>query len=182
MKMPKLMPHLLNLLDGFIFLVLMAFFYPHDQFKKLNQDSSSNFNYQDSVEEEDIDCPSPLMVPVPFTSPVISKLIKKKLPVVEFSNFLKQSRAQEGQDSTLCAICLNCIEKSQEIREPANCNHVYHRKCIDGWLDHGQLTCPLCRLKLLPASSDSEGVKAKNIDPWRMERIAYLFGEDYVLG
>ena len=174
MKMPKFMPNLLNFLGRLIFLVLVAFFYPH-KCKESNQDCNSN---QDSAEEEDIDSPSPLMVQVPFTGSVVSKLIKKKLPVVELSNFLKQSRAQEGEDSILCAICLNCIEKSEEIREPANCSHVYHRECIDGWVDHGQVTCPLCRLQLLPALS--EEVKDEK-DPWRTERIAYLFGEDYVM-
>ncbi|WP_422615257.1 RING finger domain-containing protein, partial [Corynebacterium parakroppenstedtii] len=30
-----------------------------------------------------------------------------------------------------------------------NCRHVFHRCCLDGWLDLGRMTCPLCRSPLL---------------------------------
>ncbi|EEF47066.1 protein binding protein, putative [Ricinus communis] len=124
---------------------------------------------QDSVDQEAEESrPSPSLVPVPYMSHVMSKLIKHKLPVIAFSETDPRTAVHET-----CAICLSCIDKRQEIRLPGNCSHLFHRECMDEWVDHGHGTCPLCRLKLLPAQNGK--------DPWREERIAYLFGEDWEL-
>ncbi|XP_050203552.1 uncharacterized protein LOC126653657 [Mercurialis annua] len=129
----------------------------------------SKQNHQEHV--EDNLRPPPSMVPVPYMSNVVSKLIKKKLPV---------TISEVDEDDNGCAICLNCIEKKQEIRLLGNCRHLYHKDCIDKWIDCGHGSCPLCRLKLLPAD-EVDSVRDEQRDPWREERIAYLFGEDCVL-
>ncbi|GKU87851.1 hypothetical protein SLEP1_g2184 [Rubroshorea leprosula] len=120
--------------------------------------------------------PSPSLVPVPYMrgSCVVPNFIKQKLPVMEFRRY-SGFRGDGHQADAVCAICLGCINGSEEIRELGNCNHVYHRECLDKWMDQGNGTCPLCRLELLPADLN-EGQDLK--DPWRMERMAYLFGED----
>lgn len=65
------------------------------------------------------------------------------------------------QEKQECAICLNniypknlCITK---------CNHVFHQKCIDHWLDD-KISCPMCRsvLKKPPPSL------------LNMERVRYI--------
>ncbi|KAE8671213.1 Detected protein of unknown function [Hibiscus syriacus] len=132
--------------------------------------------------------PSPSQVPVPFMAPVVSKLIKTKLPVVEFGR--SKLGADIGEQSSLwaeCAICLECVEGGEEIRELGNCSHLYHRACIDGWIDQGHETCPLCGRKLLPfeaiaiapAAADEDKEVKGVYDPWRLERMAYLFGDNY---
>ena len=71
------------------------------------------------------------------------------------------------------------------MRELGNCCHVFHKECIDAWMDQGQATCPLCRSKLMPAGDDEHGrneLIKNGGDPWRRERMIYLFGEDYVMG
>ncbi|CAN4124713.1 unnamed protein product [Withania somnifera] len=37
-----------------------------------------------------------------------------------------------------CAICLEL-----------NCDHLFHRACLDRWMNCGRMTCPLCRNHLI---------------------------------
>ena len=50
-----------------------------------------------------------------------------------------------------CSICLQKIKLNQIIRE-TNCNHDYHAKCLDRWLEEKSY-CPLCKKNLLITSS-----------------------------
>ncbi|PQQ04423.1 hypothetical protein Pyn_41098 [Prunus yedoensis var. nudiflora] len=79
-----------------------------------------------------------------------------------------------------------CMEGSQAVREPCNCSHAFHRECLDVWIDEGQLTCPLCRSELVPNSTPKtkdhkEMGDFEEDDPWRSERMVYLFGEDHLM-
>ncbi|XP_028763584.1 RING-H2 finger protein ATL2-like [Neltuma alba] len=48
-----------------------------------------------------------------------------------------------------CAVCLSEFEEGQTGRVLPNCDHFFHRDCIDGWLrEHS--TCPLCRKVVKP--------------------------------
>jgi RING-H2 zinc finger protein RHA1 len=77
----------------------------------------------------------------------------------------------------MCAVCLNSFEEEEHIRELCNCHHIFHRNCLDKWLDHRQTTCPLCRSFLMPERIlDTEVSKS-----WVVDRIAYIFGEDLAI-
>lgn len=133
--------------------------------------------YNQSEEEEaefESAPPSPSSVQVPDQYFAVGS-IKEKLPVMEYG-----CGKEEDGDST-CAVCLKCMSEGDEVRELGNCCHVFHKECLDGWIDQGQLTCPLCRSKLLPSGDQDEGEVLKcGGDPWRRERMIYLFGEDFV--
>ncbi|XP_059644899.1 E3 ubiquitin-protein ligase RHA2A-like [Cornus florida] len=43
-----------------------------------------------------------------------------------------------------CAVCLCEIEEGDEIRE-LKCAHLFHRVCLDRWVEYRHITCPLCR-------------------------------------
>lgn len=47
-------------------------------------------------------------------------------------------------------MCLCGIGGGDEVRRLTNCRHVFHRGCLDRWMDHDQRTCPLCRTPLIP--------------------------------
>ncbi|KAG1360877.1 E3 ubiquitin-protein ligase RHA1B [Cocos nucifera] len=81
--------------------------------------------------------------------------IKSRIPVVKFSSFRKSSA--KGEESIICAVCLGELEARHEVRELGNCCHVFHKGCIDKWVDMGQVTCPLCRAQLSPKGSDEKG-------------------------
>lgn len=72
-------------------------------------------------------------------------LIREFLPVVNFGNLAGDSPPSAG-----CAVCLNEFTVEEEIRCMANCRHIFHRACVDRWIDHDQKTCPLCRTHFVP--------------------------------
>jgi len=91
-------------------------------------------------------CPSPIPVPVS----TLARLIKKKLKVIAYSSLLERSGKLEDDQESICPVCLDCIEGRDEVREPCNCSHVFHLKCLDSWVDQAHVTCPTCRSMLFP--------------------------------
>ncbi|XVF53197.1 hypothetical protein PTKIN_Ptkin05aG0081000 [Pterospermum kingtungense] len=81
---------------------------------------------------------------------VLTALIKKSLPVVEYGNFIERFGEDEVTENSnkVCTVCLDSMEKSDEIRELCMCSHVFHKECLDTWVNEGQVTCPLCRSTL----------------------------------
>ncbi|KAF8028069.1 hypothetical protein BT93_E0859 [Corymbia citriodora subsp. variegata] len=121
-------------------------------------------NQEEEEEEEEgipnpmiiMDGSSPSFVQVPIQT--LTAMIKSQVPVVEYARFLERRRhgigggAREGESGDGgCAVCLSGIEKGDEVRELSNCSHAFHRECLDRWVDHKQVTCPVCRSLLLPS-------------------------------
>ncbi|XVF53198.1 hypothetical protein PTKIN_Ptkin05aG0081300 [Pterospermum kingtungense] len=73
-------------------------------------------------------------------------LLKNSLPEVEYGDFVGRFK-ELHEDVMRCIICLNYVERSHKIRE-LRCCHVFHRECLDAWVNKDQLTCPLCRSAL----------------------------------
>ena len=46
-------------------------------------------------------------------------------------------------DIDICAICLNNVKKTNKNSTMLECNHLYHKECIDIWLSDKN-TCPYC--------------------------------------
>ncbi|KAJ8479515.1 hypothetical protein OPV22_023242 [Ensete ventricosum] len=46
-----------------------------------------------------------------------------------------------------CAVCLCGLADGDRVRR-LPCRHVFHGECLEGWLHHLNLTCPLCRSEL----------------------------------
>jgi hypothetical protein len=112
------------------------------------------------------------------------------LPLTSFGE-IKERHPETTEDST-CAVCLNKLKMEDEVRELMNCDHVFHRECIDKWLQHGyenenhNQTCPLCRAPLINSFSvSSEISNCSGISPpqpswapseeydWIRSRIAF---------
>lgn len=51
----------------------------------------------------------------------------------------------EGSD---CVVCLCRLGDGDQVRK-LDCCHVFHKDCFDGWLDHLNFNCPLCRSPLV---------------------------------
>ena len=153
----------------------------------------SQINGHDHHDDYD-DRPSPSLVAVPVF--FLAESIKKGLPLMSYSSFVEKtttiwrsSSSSSGNgkeisttDGVICAVCMHEIEGSQKVRVPFNCCHVFHRECLDVWVDQCQATCPLCRSKLFPPLSQNHNLDefGSEGDPWRRERMIYLFGEDYL--
>lgn len=55
-------------------------------------------------------------------------------------------------DDTYCTICCENIKEKEYVRE-LQCNHKYHKRCVDRWLitcvnELEDIFCPLCRKKI----------------------------------
>ncbi|XP_071727522.1 probable E3 ubiquitin-protein ligase RHA1A [Rutidosis leptorrhynchoides] len=110
-----------------------------------------------------LDGTSPSLHPVPVH--VITAAIKSKVSVIPYSDFVSKFG---GPQSTVCSICIDCIDGDDSIRELVNCKHVFHRVCLDRWVDEGQIYCPLCRSILLPPKkilSGRRAVAGNEVDP-----------------
>ncbi|KAG8065932.1 hypothetical protein GUJ93_ZPchr0004g39184 [Zizania palustris] len=76
-------------------------------------------------------------------------VIEEVLPVVRFDELVAAAPAVCGGGD--CAVCLSGIGGGDEVRRLSNCRHVFHRGCLDRWMEHDdQRTCPLCRAPLIP--------------------------------
>lgn len=64
-------------------------------------------------------------------------LTRELLPIVKYSELVDPPES--------CAVCLYEFSDSEEIRRLTNCRHIFHRECVDRWMDHEHKTCPLCR-------------------------------------
>ncbi|KAK4796613.1 hypothetical protein SAY86_028939 [Trapa natans] len=84
---------------------------------------------------------------------VLTSHFKNRVPVVEFGELVERRHGVAGgggaEEAAECAVCLSRMEKSDEMRDLRRCSHVFHRRCLDRWVDLGHVTCPLCRSWLL---------------------------------
>lgn len=153
--------YVLNFLDHVLLLVKLAFFY-----LGLFDPTGLAPPVDDHTDRAAV-----VNRPAPPSQPITSKLIKKSLPVVEFAAFVERSGGYK-EDNQVCVVCLGCLERDHQIRELSNCSHVFHSGCLDKWVDHGQITCPMCRSKLLP-----EGYGRKYyMRMWVARRFSYFLG------
>lgn len=58
-----------------------------------------------------------------------------------------------GMESHECTVCLSDFKPKQHIRK-LDCEHEFHKRCIDKWLLKGNACCPICRKE--PFSSKGE--------------------------
>uniref|UniRef100_A0ACD5USS3 Uncharacterized protein n=1 Tax=Avena sativa TaxID=4498 RepID=A0ACD5USS3_AVESA len=85
--------------------------------------------------------------------PVPAMVIEEVLPVVRFDELESAASATSSPSCVVggdCAVCLCGIGGRDEVRRLSNCRHVFHRGCLDRWMEHDQRTCPLCRAPLIP--------------------------------
>ncbi|CAN6931152.1 unnamed protein product [Brassica oleracea] len=85
-------------------------------------------------------------------SPFSALLIREILPVIKFEDVTSSGEELPGN----CAVCLYEFEGEEEIRRLRNCRHIFHRSCLDRWMDHDQKTCPLCRTPFVPDEMQEE--------------------------
>ncbi|KAL8538052.1 hypothetical protein ACS0TY_000130 [Phlomoides rotata] len=110
-----------------------------------NPDSTTNSNNYILI----LDGSSPSLVPIPVQ--VVTAAIKNRVPVLRYrDSILHRKHEDESEQLKVCTICLEFIDGDHEIRELCNCSHLFHRECLDTWIDEGQVSCPLCRSMLLP--------------------------------
>ncbi|KAK4757878.1 hypothetical protein SAY87_019179 [Trapa incisa] len=125
---------------------------------------------------------------------VSPQMITQSLGVTTYGDVTWRRRHPACCGGDTCAVCLAQLEEADEVRELRNCRHVFHRECIDRWVDHdccddedadasdNHQSCPLCRAPLLTPSQgyDRWGQRTESEPSWAVERIIYLFGDDLI--
>ncbi|KNA19834.1 hypothetical protein SOVF_057860 [Spinacia oleracea] len=86
--------------------------------------------------------PPPAAPRITTTPPLSAILTRELLPLVHVSKEQEESRES-------CAVCLYEFSNGEEIRWLSNCNHIFHKDCVDRWIDLDHRTCPLCRTPFL---------------------------------
>ncbi|KAK1403748.1 Zinc finger, RING/FYVE/PHD-type [Heracleum sosnowskyi] len=79
----------------------------------------------------------------PITTAQFFKLIETKNPTSYYDS-------ATNDQSEECSVCLSTFENGEEIRKLKQCNHSFHKYCLDVWFRHDRPTCPLCRASALP--------------------------------
>jgi RING/U-box domain-containing protein len=64
-------------------------------------------------------------------------------------------RRGAGGGGADCRVCLVRFEPESVVNR-LPCGHLFHRACLETWLDYDHATCPLCRHRLLPPAADDE--------------------------
>ncbi|CAL5001484.1 unnamed protein product [Urochloa decumbens] len=70
-----------------------------------------------------------------------------------FRSRFRPSRFGRRRGGADCRVCLARFE-AESVVNRLPCGHLFHRACLETWLDYDHATCPLCRLRLLPATDD----------------------------
>ncbi|KAL0923554.1 hypothetical protein M5K25_007616 [Dendrobium thyrsiflorum] len=88
--------------------------------------------------------------PSDFNS-ISAGLIQEILPSIRFEDLLLgEGEIDHRPIADGCAVCLYGFDASEEVRLLSNCRHLFHRCCLDRWIELDQQTCPLCRKSLVP--------------------------------
>lgn len=77
---------------------------------------------------------------------IIENIVNEKYKTKEENNsIINNIKEFTYKDTDICD-CMICMEniKENDICKKLNCNHIFHSKCINSWLQRS-LECPLCR-------------------------------------
>jgi hypothetical protein len=78
------------------------------------------------------------------------KIKHKKLDIYQYSKQIEYSVFDSVKDSqNECSICYIEYTKSDNIRKLNVCSHIFHKECIDKWIQgYNKKNCPICRANL----------------------------------
>ena len=84
----------------------------------------------------------------PAKAPTASKedIERSGLKIVKGEDIKHLGEQGEVHANTVdrCLVCLGDYEEGEECRV-LGCRHVYHKECVDRWLEQGANSCPACR-------------------------------------
>ncbi|KAI3467041.1 hypothetical protein Pfo_023704 [Paulownia fortunei] len=75
-------------------------------------------------------------------------LLCEQLNLNRVRSYANQSDDGVDRFGSDCVVCLNRMGDGDHVRKLA-CRHVFHKDCFDGWLEHLNFNCPLCRAPLV---------------------------------
>lgn len=82
-----------------------------------------------------------------FASPSTESELSKRIERKDKIKKIKYHKVKTECD-TECSICLENL-KVGEYQKTLECNHCFHKKCIDHWFRKNNDVCPMCRFKAI---------------------------------
>ncbi|CAN8305149.1 unnamed protein product [Cochlearia groenlandica] len=73
--------------------------------------------------------------------------------LLNLNRLLSYRFAGDEVGSADCVVCLSKLKEGEEVRK-LECRHVFHRRCLEGWLHRFNFNCPLCRSDLVADDDD----------------------------
>lgn len=70
--------------------------------------------------------------------------IRSRIPAIRFDTVCSFKQPEHE-----CPVCLSEFEPESEINH-LSCGHLFHKTCLEKWLNYWNITCPLCRTPLMP--------------------------------
>jgi hypothetical protein len=64
---------------------------------------------------------------------------------IDVASHVSTADATYAATETICSICQDPIQETEEVRHLNVCRHDFHRACIDNWLLQSSVICPTCR-------------------------------------
>ncbi|CAM0951876.1 unnamed protein product [Alopecurus aequalis] len=83
------------------------------------------------------------------SGPTLAEIFRSRFRPARFG----RRRGITAAVSPDCRVCLVRFE-AEAVVNRLPCGHVFHRACLETWLDYDHATCPLCRSRLLPAADE----------------------------
>ncbi|KAI4368015.1 hypothetical protein MLD38_016628 [Melastoma candidum] len=70
---------------------------------------------------------------------------------IESRKSTRKGRMERGGEGggLVCVVCLGEVGEGDEVMELRECLHSFHKGCLDGWVEEGHCTCPLCRTEFM---------------------------------
>ncbi|KAF3341454.1 RING-H2 finger protein ATL39-like protein [Carex littledalei] len=78
--------------------------------------------------------------------PELSGLDPALIATLPMYQYTRQGKGDEPAPD--CTICLNDLDEGDAVRLLPVCMHLFHRDCIDLWLEKNN-TCPVCRSRVI---------------------------------
>ncbi|KAK7316532.1 hypothetical protein RJT34_00072 [Clitoria ternatea] len=75
---------------------------------------------------------------------------RSRTPTLRFGSMCGLKHPQQHE----CCVCLTKFEPVSEVN-CLSCGHLFHKVCLEKWLDYWNITCPLCRTPLMPEDDAS---------------------------
>ncbi|KAL9255470.1 putative E3 ubiquitin-protein ligase XERICO [Drosera capensis] len=73
-----------------------------------------------------------------------------RTPTIRFEELSDLEEDEQDQD---CSVCLTQFEPKSEVNH-LSCGHVFHFVCLEKWVNHWNITCPLCRSPMMAPEDD----------------------------
>ncbi|VVA98364.1 unnamed protein product [Arabis nemorensis] len=72
-------------------------------------------------------------------------------PTLRFESLCKCKKQADNE----CSVCLSKFEEDSEINK-LKCGHLFHKACLEKWIDYWNITCPLCRTPLVVVAAEDQ--------------------------